>query len=70
VRVEAINMRLRTLRRLEEVAIQKELESLGRSLGLETLLASERRQWRALAKEVAATRRNSAATHASAVAAP
>jgi topoisomerase-4 subunit A len=57
VQVEAIlNMRLRTLRRLEEVAIQKELESLGgEASGLETLLASERRQWRALAKEVAAT---------------
>src|SRR5258707_2114929 len=57
VQVEAIlNMRLRTLRRLEEVAIQKELESLGgEASGLETLLGSERRQWRALAKEVAAT---------------
>src|SRR5438094_1581965 len=57
VQVEAIlNMRLRALRRLEEVAIQKELESLGsEASGLEALLGSERRQWRALAKEVAAT---------------
>jgi topoisomerase-4 subunit A len=58
VQVEAIlNMRLRALRRLEEVAIQKELESLGsEASGLEALLGSERRQWRVLAKEVAATR--------------
>src|SRR4051794_7372512 len=58
VQVEAIlNMRLRALRRLEEVAIQKELESLGsEASGLEALLGSERRQWRGLGKEVAATR--------------
>jgi len=57
VQVEAIlNMRLRALRRLEEIAIQKELASLGsEASGLEALLGSERRQWRALAKEVAAT---------------
>src|SRR3954470_9719481 len=53
VQVEAIlNMRLRALRRLEEVAIQKELERLGsEASGLEALLGSERRQWRALAKK-------------------
>jgi topoisomerase-4 subunit A len=58
VQVEAIlNMRLRALRRLEEIAIQKELGSLGaESAELEKLLGSDRRQWRALAKEVAATR--------------
>jgi topoisomerase-4 subunit A len=58
MQAEAIlNMRLRALRRLEEVAIQKELESLGsEASGIEALLASDRRQWRALAKEVAATR--------------
>src|SRR6266446_3201769 len=57
MQAEAIlNMRLRALRRLEEVAIQKELESLGsEATGIEALLASDRRQWRALAKEVAAT---------------
>jgi topoisomerase-4 subunit A len=57
VQVEAIlNMRLRALRRLEEIAIQKELASLGsEASGLEALLGSERRQWRALAKEVTAT---------------
>src|SRR5437660_3359094 len=58
MQAEAIlNMRLRALRRLEEVAIRKELESLGsEASGIEALLASDRRQWRALAKEVAATR--------------
>jgi topoisomerase-4 subunit A len=57
MQAEAIlNMRLRALRRLEEVAIRKELESLGsEASGIEALLASDRRQWRALAKEVAAT---------------
>jgi topoisomerase-4 subunit A len=57
MQAEAIlNMRLRALRRLEEVAIRKELESLGsEASGIEALLAGDRRQWRALAKEVAAT---------------
>ena len=57
--VEAIlNMRLRTLRRLEEVAIKKELEGLAaEASGLEALLASDKRQWRALAREVAATQK-------------
>jgi topoisomerase-4 subunit A len=55
--VEAIlNMRLRSLRRLEEVAMHKELETLAaESDALEKLLASDRRQWRALAKEIDAT---------------
>jgi topoisomerase IV subunit A len=59
VQVEAIlNMRLRTLRRLEEIAMKKELEELGaESSGLEALLASDKRQWRALAKEIAGTRK-------------
>src|SRR3954463_10101553 len=58
VQVEAIlNMRLRALRRLEEVAIQKELESLGsEASGREPLLGSERGQWRSLEREVAAPR--------------
>jgi topoisomerase-4 subunit A len=57
--VEAIlNMRLRALRRLEEVAIQKELAELAaEASGLEALLASDKRQWRALAKEIAATQK-------------
>jgi topoisomerase-4 subunit A len=55
--VEAIlNMRLRTLRRLEEVAIKREMEALTTEGGsLEALLASDKRQWRAIAKEVAET---------------
>src|SRR3954469_5877812 len=57
VQVEAIlNMRLRALRRLEEIAITKELNQLAaESAKLEALLASDKRQWRALAKEVAGT---------------
>jgi topoisomerase-4 subunit A len=57
VQVEAIlNMRLRTLRRLEEIAIQKELKELAAEAAtLDALLASDRRQWRALAMEVRAT---------------
>jgi len=51
-----LNMRLRALRRLEEVAIRKELEELAEESGdIEKLLASERRQWTALKKEVAET---------------
>ena len=55
--VEAIlNMRLRALRRLEEVAIRKELEELAaESDEIEQLLGSDRRQWTVLKKEVAAT---------------
>jgi topoisomerase-4 subunit A len=57
MQAEAIlNMRLRALRRLEEVAILKELEELAaESADIERLLGSDRRQWTALAKEVKAT---------------
>src|SRR3954451_7406474 len=57
VQVEAIlNMRLRALRRLEEIAIKKELNQLAvESAKLEALLGSDKRQWRALAKEVSGT---------------
>jgi topoisomerase IV subunit A len=57
VQAEAIlNMRLRALRRLEELAIRKELDTLSNEEAkLSRLLDSERRQWRAIAKEVAAT---------------
>ncbi|HWD56839.1 MAG TPA: DNA topoisomerase IV subunit A [Stellaceae bacterium] len=57
LQAEAIlNMRLRALRRLEEVAIRKELEKLGAEAGdIEKLLGSERRQWTALAKEMRET---------------
>jgi topoisomerase-4 subunit A len=59
VQVEAIlNMRLRSLRRLEEVALTKELESLGaEASGLEALLGSDKRQWRAIGKEIAGTQK-------------
>ncbi|HEV2189204.1 MAG TPA: DNA topoisomerase IV subunit A, partial [Stellaceae bacterium] len=51
-----LNMRLRALRRLEEVAIRKELEELAaESDEIEQLLGSDRRQWTVLKKEVAAT---------------
>ena len=54
VQAEAIlNMRLRALRRLEEIEIRKELDALSaEEAQLMALLASERRQWRAIAKEV------------------
>ena len=59
MQAEAIlNMRLRALRRLEEVAIRKELEELGAEAGdIEKLLSSDRRQWTALSKEIAATQK-------------
>jgi topoisomerase IV subunit A len=57
VQADAIlNLRLRALRRLEEIAIRKELDELStveRRLG--ALLASEKRQWRAIADEVRST---------------
>ena len=57
VQAEAIlNMRLRALRRLEEIAIRKELDTLAaEEAQLTKLLSSERRQWRAVAREVAKT---------------
>jgi topoisomerase-4 subunit A len=57
VQAEAIlNMRLRALRRLEEIEIRKELDGLSAEEGrLTRLLASEKRQWQAVAKEVAET---------------
>ncbi|MBV9860152.1 MAG: DNA topoisomerase IV subunit A [Alphaproteobacteria bacterium] len=56
--VEAIlNMRLRALRRLEEVEIRKELEALAdEETGLQALLGNEGRQWRVIAEEVERTR--------------
>lgn len=57
VQAEAIlNMRLRALRRLEEIEIRKELDALSaEEARLNALLASERRQWRAIAKEIGET---------------
>src|SRR5712671_5124147 len=57
VQAEAIlNMRLRALRRLEEIEIRKEIDQLSaEEAKLAALLSSERRQWRAIANEVKAT---------------
>jgi len=57
VQAEAIlNMRLRALRRLEQIAIRKELDTLAaEEAQLTRLLSSEKRQWRAVANEVAET---------------
>ena len=54
VQVEAIlNMRLRSLRRLEEIEIKQELESLGtEEKELAGLLEDEKRQWKAIASEL------------------
>ena len=54
VQAEAIlNMRLRALRRIEEIEIRKELDALSaEEARLSRLLASDKRQWRAIAKEV------------------
>jgi topoisomerase-4 subunit A len=55
VQAEAIlNMRLRSLRKLEELTIRKEHEGLSAELaGLETLLADESLRWTALDGEIA-----------------
>ncbi len=48
-----LNMRLRSLRKLDEIEIRKEHETLGvEGEALEKLLASDRRQWAALGKEI------------------
>ncbi|BBK32576.1 DNA topoisomerase IV subunit A [Stella humosa] len=54
VQVEAIlNLRLRALRRLEEIEIRRERDKLAaEQAGLQGLLDSERKQWRAIAKEI------------------
>jgi len=54
VQAEAIlNMRLRSLRRLEEIEIKKELKSLGAEQEeLEALLANEKRQWKSIIAEL------------------
>lgn len=51
-----LNMRLRSLRRLEEIEIRKERDSLLREKsGLEGLLGSERKRWTKIGKELDAT---------------
>src|SRR6185312_3024593 len=60
VQAEAIlNMRLRSLRRLEEIAIKQELKSLGAEQAeLEALLADEKRQWKAITAELEEIRKS------------
>jgi topoisomerase-4 subunit A len=57
IQAEAIlNLRLRALRRLEEIEIRKELDALSREESqLARLLASDKRQWQAIAKEIERT---------------
>ena len=54
VQAEAIlNMRLRSLRKLEEFEIKKEHDKLSKEkAGLESLLASEKKQWNRVSKQV------------------
>jgi topoisomerase-4 subunit A len=55
VQAEAIlNMRLRALRKLEEIAIRKEIEALAaEAKDLKGLLADEKRQWKTVAADIA-----------------
>ena len=66
VQAEAIlNMRLRSLRRLEELELRREHESLtAEKAEIAALLAEEPRRWRALAKEVADVKRQFAGDEA------
>jgi len=59
VQAEAIlNMRLRSLRKLEEIEIRKEFDELTAEQGvLETLLADEDAQWSTIADEIRLTRK-------------
>jgi topoisomerase-4 subunit A len=59
VQAEAIlNMRLRALRRLEEMEIRREHEKLTKEQkGLQALMGSEARRWTAIGKEIEETRR-------------
>ncbi|WP_374446944.1 DNA topoisomerase IV subunit A [Stella sp.] len=54
IQVEAIlNMRLRALRRLEEIEIRRERDKLAtEQSGLQGLLESERKRWRAIGREI------------------
>ncbi|MGV8855689.1 MAG: DNA topoisomerase IV subunit A [Devosia sp.] len=59
VQAEAIlNMRLRSLRKLEEIELRKEHDNLTKEQGqLETLLASDKRQWASISKEIEALKK-------------
>ncbi|WP_207539897.1 DNA topoisomerase IV subunit A [Sabulicella rubraurantiaca] len=58
IQAEAIlNMRLRALRKLEEMEIRREHDRLSKEQkGLQALMASETRRWTAIGKEIEATR--------------
>ncbi|TDH38943.1 DNA topoisomerase IV subunit A [Pseudohoeflea suaedae] len=60
IQAEAIlNMRLRSLRKLEELEIRKEFDSLSSEKAeIEELLASESKQWAAVAWEIGDVRKN------------
>jgi topoisomerase-4 subunit A len=60
VQAEAIlNMRLRALRRLEEIEIRKEYEELSaEKLDIQELLANEDRRWRVVGAEISALRKD------------
>ena len=59
LQAEAIlNLRLRALRRLEEIAIRKEIEALAaEAKDLKGLLSDEKRQWKAVGADIAEIRR-------------
>ena len=59
VQAEAIlNMRLRSLRKLEEIELRKEHATLTEEQGkLQTLLASDKRQWSSISKEIDALKK-------------
>ncbi len=53
-----LNMRLRSLRRLEEMEIRREHDKLTKEQkGLNALLASDRKRWEAIAREIEDTRK-------------
>ena len=54
-----LDTRLRSLRRLEEMALRKEQDDLNKEKGeIEALLASEKKQWQVIACRSATSRRN------------
>ena len=72
VQAEAIlNMRLRALRKLEEIEIRSEHDALGKERSaLNKLLRSSDAQWAAIAEEIRRTKRNTARRRPSAGGAP
>jgi topoisomerase IV subunit A len=53
-----LNMRLRSLRKLEEIELRKELKGLeGEESDINRLLAEDKRQWKTIAAEIAETKK-------------